>query len=123
MRMWNRSRKSLVVLTACFGSIGCSSSSDITADDRAAWRRWSSDFVSAECNREMACGSNDGAACPETGQAAADKASCDAAVSFYLANRDKLEACIDPYPSSCDITADQACPELSGNHSFESLCP
>jgi hypothetical protein len=53
--------------------------------------------------------------------AAAEAATCDAAVKFYLDHRAELEACIDPYPSTCPLTPAQACP-LAGEHPFESLC-
>jgi hypothetical protein len=94
-----------------------------TAEDRAAWNQWAEGFVAKVCAHDDACGVPTGAACVESGDAAAAHASCDAAVSFYLANREKLNACTNSYPTSCAITPDQACPLLTKEHSFEELCP
>ena len=79
-------------------------------------------FVDKACAHDAACGVEVGAACTETGFAAADGASCDNAVRFYLSNRSALEACTAHYPVACPTTPDQACP-LAKEHPFESLCP
>jgi hypothetical protein len=110
------------LLLACF-LVACSSvPGGLTAADRADWKQWAETFVGAACNHDQACGVEVGAACYETGVAAADQASCDAAVAFYLAHRDELEACTLHYPPTCPLTPGQACPVIK-DHPFESLCP
>ena len=119
-------RVAAVALSWCINLAGCSSDSESTggpsANDRAAWKQWASSFVGAACAHDESCGTSPGAACVETGMAAADSASCDAAVAFYLANRTALDACIHPYPPACGPTPAEACP-LTKDHPFESLCP
>jgi hypothetical protein len=105
------------LIVACSGDVA-----GPTSTDRADWKQWAETFVGTSCNHDQACGIEVGAACYETGIAAAGQASCDGAVAFYLAHRDELEACTLHYPSTCPSTADQACPLLK-DHPFESLCP
>ena len=97
--------------------LGCSSDDDpdtISAADRQSWQDWSYDFVSAVCDRDLTCGDSLGAACRETGYAAADSASCDAAVEFYLQHQDELEACLTSYPADCSVPSTEACPPTKG---------
>ena len=107
----------LLVATSC-----ADGGSNIQPEDRTAWSQWAHGFVDAVCNHEQACGVMTGAACVEVGYQTADKATCDAAVTFYLAHRNALEACTASYPAMCSLTPDTACPPTAG-HSFESLCP
>ncbi len=115
-------RRFSALFLVCHCLLSCGGDSGPAAADRTAWNKWATDFVYSVCAHDDACGTPTGASCIETGSAAAEKASCDAAVSFYVSNKAALEACTNPYPSTCSVNADQACP-LMKDHPFESLCP
>ena len=119
----------LMALATSFGVTACSGNSSdsgaaTTADERMAWVVWSNSFAGAVCAHEKACAmdASPGVACVEVGSRAAEMATCDAAVAFYVAHRDELEACINPYPTACSVISDEACPPTK-DHPFESLCP
>lgn len=120
-RMRIRNTLHTTLLASCC-LLGCSSENAGPAEaDRTAWQRWTSGYVTAICQHQDACGMPTGAACAETGGAWADATTCDAAVNFYIAHRNELEACTHPYPDSCDVKPEQACP-VTADPSFDSLC-
>ena len=110
---------SFAAVLAVLGA-ACSSNGP-TAEDARAWQAWTDQFVGVVCAHDESCGTAGGAACSETGYAAAEKAQCDAAVEFYVDNREKLEQCLHSYPTSCAIGPDAACPVIKG-HAFETIC-
>jgi hypothetical protein len=94
----------------------------VTQADRMAWSKWSDNYLVAVCAHQDMCGTPAGAACFETGAGAAQAATCDNAVRFYLENRQALDRCVQAYPPSCSVTAKDACPIFEA-HGFETLCP
>jgi hypothetical protein len=102
--------------------VACSSdAAGPTANAHADWKEWIESFIVTDCNHSQVCvGDVNGARCHDVAVTAADQASCDNAVAFYLAHRSELEACTRDYPSTCPVTIVQACPLLKD---FDSLCP
>lgn len=91
--------------------------------ERDAWNQWTSRFVDAACAQLAGCATTpEGAACYETGSEAAEMAYCDAAVMFYIANRKELDECINNYPTDCSVTPGEACPLITGDRDFETIC-